>query len=68
MAPERIKVRCPTCGREVVGSTGALPPQFPFCSERCRLIDLGKWFDGEHRIEEPLDGDSAPDSDAAEGQ
>jgi endogenous inhibitor of DNA gyrase (YacG/DUF329 family) len=23
---------------------------FPFCSERCKLIDLGAWFDGDYRI------------------
>ncbi|HEY1490256.1 MAG TPA: DNA gyrase inhibitor YacG [Verrucomicrobiae bacterium] len=26
----------------------------PFCSERCKLVDLGKWFAGEHAISEPL--------------
>jgi len=25
-------------------------PHFPFCSERCKLIDLGQWLDGDHRI------------------
>ncbi|MEE9488688.1 MAG: DNA gyrase inhibitor YacG, partial [Candidatus Brocadiales bacterium] len=34
-------------------------PFFPFCSERCKLIDLGKWVEGEHRIEEPLTPDGA---------
>jgi endogenous inhibitor of DNA gyrase (YacG/DUF329 family) len=27
----------------------------PFCSERCRLIDLGDWLDESNRISEPLD-------------
>jgi len=27
---------------------------FPFCSERCRLIDLGRWLDGDYRLSEPL--------------
>lgn len=26
----------------------------PFCSERCRLVDLGHWFEGNYRISEPL--------------
>ncbi|MCU7857439.1 MAG: DNA gyrase inhibitor YacG, partial [Candidatus Thiodiazotropha sp. (ex Lucinoma borealis)] len=30
----------------------------PFCSERCRLIDLGDWLDESHRISEPLDDHS----------
>lgn len=25
-------------------------PFFPFCSKKCKLLDLGQWFDGEHRI------------------
>ena len=29
-------------------------PDFPFCSERCRLIDLGKWASGKYVISSPL--------------
>ncbi len=29
-------------------------PAFPFCSVRCRAIDLGRWIDEEYRIVEPL--------------
>jgi endogenous inhibitor of DNA gyrase (YacG/DUF329 family) len=42
---------CPTCkksGDWFAGKYG------PFCSHRCRLVDLGKWFGGEHVISEPL--------------
>lgn len=44
-------IKCPTCGRR-----GAwFEDRFgPFCSERCRLVDLGRWFDQENRISEPL--------------
>jgi endogenous inhibitor of DNA gyrase (YacG/DUF329 family) len=35
------RVRCPTCRREVDWSAA---PFRPFCSERCRLIDLGAWL------------------------
>ena len=39
-------MRCPTCKTEVAaGGTHG-----PFCSERCRLIDLGNWLDGKYRI------------------
>jgi endogenous inhibitor of DNA gyrase (YacG/DUF329 family) len=43
----------------------ALNPGFPFCSERCRLLDLGKWFDGQYRIPGDRAGDGAagPGSD-----
>lgn len=26
----------------------------PFCSKRCKLLDLGKWFSEEHKVSEPL--------------
>ena len=45
--PPRI-VACPTCSKRVKWSAGN---EFrPFCSERCKLIDLGAWADESHRI------------------
>jgi len=41
-------VKCPTCQKEVVWSKTAL--YRPFCSERCRTIDLGAWADGSYAI------------------
>lgn len=41
-------VACPNCGTEVVWDSSS--KWRPFCSERCRLIDLGKWFEEEHKI------------------
>ena len=41
-----MTVKCPTCRKPV--EYGA--PDFPFCSERCRLIDVGRWADEEYRI------------------
>lgn len=38
--------QCPTCRRAVAADGKA----FPFCSERCRLVDLGKWLGEEYRI------------------
>jgi uncharacterized protein len=32
---------------------------FPFCSDRCRLVDLGKWLGEEYRIPGPRPGDGA---------
>jgi len=41
-------VKCPTCNKDVVWSNDQ---QFrPFCSERCKLIDLGEWANENHRI------------------
>ena len=54
MRAGELRVACPTCRKQVVRSPEAKAPYFPFCSERCKLLDLGKWLDEEHRIEEPL--------------
>ncbi|HEY7615197.1 MAG TPA: DNA gyrase inhibitor YacG [Terriglobales bacterium] len=44
------KLRCPTCKKPVPGKG----PEFPFCSERCRVIDLGKWASGAYVISTPV--------------
>jgi endogenous inhibitor of DNA gyrase (YacG/DUF329 family) len=41
-------IHCPTCGKETVWSQQN--PWRPFCSERCRLLDLGAWATASHRI------------------
>jgi len=48
-----LEVNCPTCNILVTWTPENLFR--PFCSERCRLIDLGEWFSEERRIsdEEP---------------
>ena len=43
-------LRCPTCRALVTKDD----EYFPFCSDRCRLIDLGKWASGEYRISSPI--------------
>jgi hypothetical protein len=51
MARKRtVKVRCPIC-KKPVRSTAT---EFPFCSERCRTIDLGKWASGGYVISSPV--------------
>ena len=42
------KVHCPTCGKALVWDKNN--PYRPFCSERCKLIDLGEWASESHRI------------------
>jgi len=50
-------VKCPTCRREVEWSPAS---QYrPFCSDRCRLVDMGAWLTEQHRI---------PDESAAQDQ
>lgn len=41
-------VKCPTCKQPVSYHETATRP---FCSERCRLLDLGKWLSEEYRVE-----------------
>jgi endogenous inhibitor of DNA gyrase (YacG/DUF329 family) len=41
---------CPICRKEVALDSA----EVPFCSERCRTIDLGKWASGEYRIASPI--------------
>jgi endogenous inhibitor of DNA gyrase (YacG/DUF329 family) len=41
--------RCPICKREIPPSEG-LAPLGPFCSARCRSIDLGSWLDGKYSV------------------
>lgn len=43
-----LKVKCPTCDIEVVWNSSSTFK--PFCSERCKLIDLGEWAAENHRI------------------
>jgi len=45
-----VSLRCPTCKKIVL----ATDHDFPFCSDRCRLIDLGKWASGAYVISAPL--------------
>ncbi|MFN7262492.1 MAG: DNA gyrase inhibitor YacG [Pseudobdellovibrionaceae bacterium] len=47
-ASSQRKVKCPQCGKETVF---APENKFrPFCSERCRLIDLGDWASEAYKI------------------
>ena len=34
-------------------------PDYPFCSARCRKIDLGRWLDGKYRIPDPTPADGS---------
>jgi uncharacterized protein len=58
-----LVVKCPTCGKAVEWT----PEQRwrPFCSERCKLIDLGDWADETYRI--PASGEDAV-SDTGDGE
>lgn len=50
---------CPVC--QAVVATRPPGPAFPFCGDRCRLIDLGRWLGGEYRVSRPLTEDDLAD-------
>ena len=62
-----IHGRCPICGRSFEIASIAELPSFPFCSDRCRLIDLGRWIDGSYKIPgPPIQGESKTGAAPAE--
>jgi endogenous inhibitor of DNA gyrase (YacG/DUF329 family) len=55
-------MRCPICKREVDEAERNKPKTFyPFCSERCKLIDLGRWLGGKYQI--PAEDEDIPDAE-----
>jgi uncharacterized protein len=54
-------MKCPTCKREVDAATvGQKNSPFPFCCERCKLIDLGRWLDGKYQIPAEIADEDEP--------
>lgn len=52
---------CPECGKP------STPQAFPFCSPRCRAVDLNRWLSGSYVIAgEPLEQDEEDGADLAE--
>ena len=57
-------VKCPVCKTEVSWEGN---PHRPFCSERCRLIDLGAWTEGRYQIQgEKINPESKEEDDEQE--
>jgi endogenous inhibitor of DNA gyrase (YacG/DUF329 family) len=54
-----MTIKCPICRKEVTREN----PEFPFCSERCRTIDLGNWAAEKYVISTPADAWSEPDEE-----
>ena len=59
-------MQCPICQKPVdereIGKPGST---FPFCSDRCRLIDLGRWLNGKYQIPTADQDADAPAAEAA---
>ena len=57
-------MKCPICKREVVPPAPGERSFSPFCSERCKLVDLGRWLGGRYQIpvkDDDEDADAPPD-------
>ncbi len=56
-----MKHHCPICRKPTDSVTDA---EFPFCSERCRLVDLGNWAMEKYKVSEPMmDEDEAEETE-----
>ncbi len=53
-----MKWRCPICKKLTDSQTH---PDFPFCSGRCRLLDLGNWASERYVVSEPVIDEPAPE-------
>lgn len=61
-------MRCPICRTPVPEPTPGVRSTFPFCGERCKLIDLGRWLSGSYQV--PVveeDGDEGSYTAAGDG-
>jgi len=59
-----MALRCPICKKPV--AERSTNPGWPFCSERCRLIDLGKWLDEDYKV--PAESQEHGDDDGDGGE
>ena len=57
----KLTVKCPTCNKKVTWTPSSV--NRPFCSERCKLIDLGEWADGNRYISADADHDDVTATD-----
>jgi tRNA threonylcarbamoyladenosine biosynthesis protein TsaE len=46
----KVCAACATCGKLLTGED----EHFPFCSKRCRMADLGRWFAGQYKVSRPM--------------
>jgi len=51
-----LTLTCPTCNKDFFVERKEDAPFRPFCSKRCKLVDLGRWLDGTYSITEPMPG------------
>ena len=54
-----MTAKCPICKKEVSKES----PEFPFCSDRCRILDLGNWASERYVISIPIESPQKPSDD-----
>ncbi len=62
------EIDCRTCNKRLHYEKISDLPHFPFCSERCKLLDLGAWLDEEHRIPTEGKDDAGEEKDVEDEQ
>lgn len=50
---------CPICSKDALSTDAS----YPFCSQRCRNVDLGRWLDGAYLISRPIEQDDLEQDD-----
>lgn len=53
---------CPICRKQLTVAAWSDAPYRPFCSKRCKLVDLGRWLNEEYRVTEELPPDAERES------
>lgn len=59
-----MKVSCPICRRVVEIADLSELKSFPFCSDRCKLVDLGRWIDGDYAVAVPATSEPEDEEEA----
>ncbi len=57
-------MKCPICQKEVALTN----PEMPFCSERCRMLDLGNWASEKYVISSPIESTGEPSQPTGEDE
>jgi endogenous inhibitor of DNA gyrase (YacG/DUF329 family) len=58
-------VRCPICAKPMSGQAAEWP-DYPFCSAKCRKIDLGRWLGEKYRV--PAENQRPPEADSKDDE
>ncbi len=63
MSSETSGATCPACKKKLRGDTEEAKKARPFCSPRCRQVDLGRWLNEEYRV--PVEEDQAKPAESS---